>query len=167
MSKIHQGWVMCPIIFHLHTGLCLLQLIIVYICIHMNLHTKAGSHYVAQAGLEPVILLLQPTEWWNYRCASSYPAFVLYMNCKFTFLPFLLDSKLLDAGTVAFIVISFFALRIRQLSRVPVAHTCNSSYVGGRDHENHCSKSAWANSSRDPILKIPITKKGLMGWLKG
>jgi hypothetical protein len=47
-------------------------------------------------------------------------------------------------------------------SQVPVAHPCNSSYSGGRDQEDHSSKPAQANSSRDPISKKPITKKGLM-----
>jgi hypothetical protein len=45
---------------------------------------------------------------------------------------------------------------------------CNSwapvapSYSRGRDHEDRGSKPAWANSSRDPILKKPFTKKGLV-----
>jgi hypothetical protein len=29
-----------------------------------------------------------------------------------------------------------------------------------RDQEDQSSMSAWANSSREPILKKPITKKG-------
>jgi hypothetical protein len=28
-----------------------------------------------------------------------------------------------------------------------VAHTCNSSYLGGRDQEDHGTRPAWANSS--------------------
>jgi hypothetical protein len=44
--------------------------------------------------------------------------------------------------------------------RVLVAHACNSSYSRGRDQEDHSSKPAWANSSQDPILKKPFTKKG-------
>jgi hypothetical protein len=51
-------------------------------------------------------------------------------------------------------------IKIKSLSRVPVAHTCNLSYSGGRDQEDHGSKPAQANSSRDPILKIPNPKKG-------
>jgi hypothetical protein len=47
-----------------------------------------------------------------------------------------------------------------------VAHTCNPSYSGGRDQEDHSSKPAQANSSQDPISKIPITKIGLVEWLK-
>jgi hypothetical protein len=43
---------------------------------------------------------------------------------------------------------------------VPVAHTSNPSYSGGRDQEDLSSRPAQANSSRDPISKIPNTKKG-------
>jgi hypothetical protein len=43
---------------------------------------------------------------------------------------------------------------------VLVAHTCNPSYSGGRDQEDCCSKPAQANNSR------PISKKGLVEWLK-
>jgi hypothetical protein len=42
---------------------------------------------------------------------------------------------------------------------VPLAHTCNPSCSGGRDQEDHCLKSAWANSFGDPISKTLITKK--------
>jgi hypothetical protein len=38
-----------------------------------------------------------------------------------------------------------------------MAHTCNPSYSGGRDQEDHSLKPALANSSRDPILKKPIS----------
>jgi hypothetical protein len=51
-------------------------------------------------------------------------------------------------------------------SWVPMAHACNPSYSGGRDQEDYGSKPAWATRSQDPILKKPITKKGLMEWLK-
>jgi hypothetical protein len=37
------------------------------------------------------------------------------------------------------------------------AHTCNSSYSGGKNQENHSLKPTWANSLEDPILK-KITK---------
>jgi hypothetical protein len=40
-----------------------------------------------------------------------------------------------------------------------VAQACNSSYSGARDQEDHGSKPAQANSSPDPISKIPNTKK--------
>jgi hypothetical protein len=36
-----------------------------------------------------------------------------------------------------------------------VAHTCNPSYSGGRNQEDHSSKPAQANNSRDPISKNP------------
>jgi hypothetical protein len=42
---------------------------------------------------------------------------------------------------------------------MPVAHVYNSSYSGGRDQEDHSLRPAWANSSRAPILKNPITKR--------
>jgi hypothetical protein len=55
----------------------------------------------------------------------------------------------------------------KQRSRLAlVAHTCNPSYLGGRDQEDHGSRSALRNSSRDPILKISNTKTGLVQWLK-
>jgi hypothetical protein len=47
-----------------------------------------------------------------------------------------------------------------------VAHTCNPSYSGGRDQEDRGSKPAWANSLRNPFLEKPITKIGLVEWLK-
>jgi hypothetical protein len=45
------------------------------------------------------------------------------------------------------------------LSRAPVAHACNPSYIGGRDQEDHGSKPAQANSSWDSISKISNTKR--------
>jgi hypothetical protein len=41
-------------------------------------------------------------------------------------------------------------------SRALVAHAYNPSHSGGRD------QLSWANSSRDPISKIPNIKKGLV-----
>jgi hypothetical protein len=35
-----------------------------------------------------------------------------------------------------------------------VAHTCNPSSLGGLDGENPDSRSAWGNSSQDPLSKI-------------
>jgi hypothetical protein len=43
-----------------------------------------------------------------------------------------------------------------------VTHTYNPSYSGGRDQKNQGSKPPQANSSQDPMLKIP--KKG---WQSG
>jgi hypothetical protein len=40
-----------------------------------------------------------------------------------------------------------------------VAHGCNPSYSGGRDQEDHGSKTAWANSSWDPILKKKLQNR--------
>jgi hypothetical protein len=47
-----------------------------------------------------------------------------------------------------------------------VAHAYNPSNSVGRDQEDHSSKPAWANSSQDPSLKIPITEKRWVEWLK-
>jgi hypothetical protein len=53
------------------------------------------------------------------------------------------------------------------LSQALIAQACNPSYSGDRDQEDHGSKPAQANSSRDPNSKIPNTqKKGLVEWLK-
>jgi hypothetical protein len=40
-----------------------------------------------------------------------------------------------------------------------VAHTCNPNYSGGRDQEDCGLKTAWENSSPDPILKNPSQKR--------
>jgi hypothetical protein len=45
-----------------------------------------------------------------------------------------------------------------------VVHISNPNYSGGRDQEDDGSKPDRANSSQDPILKNPITKKG---WWSG
>jgi hypothetical protein len=50
-----------------------------------------------------------------------------------------------------------FTFKMKTWSRVLVAYTCNPSYSGGRDEKDRGLKPAWANSSRDPILKNPIT----------
>jgi hypothetical protein len=50
--------------------------------------------------------------------------------------------------------------------QVSVVHPCNPSYSGDRDQGDHCLNPAWANSSRDPVLKIPNTKIGLAEWFK-
>jgi hypothetical protein len=48
-------------------------------------------------------------------------------------------------------------------SLVLVAHTCNPSYLWGRDQEDHGLKWTWANR---PYLKKKPSQKGLMEWLK-
>jgi hypothetical protein len=50
-------------------------------------------------------------------------------------------------------------LKLVGRSQVLVAHACNPNYSGGRDQEVLGLKPAQANSFRDPILKIPITKR--------
>jgi hypothetical protein len=52
------------------------------------------------------------------------------------------------------------------LSQAWTAPVCNPSYSGGRDQEDHSSKSDPANRLKDPISKIPNTKKGLAEGLK-
>jgi hypothetical protein len=47
-----------------------------------------------------------------------------------------------------------------------VAHICNPSYSGGRDQEDHSSEPLRTNTSRDPTLKNPSQKIGLVEWLK-
>jgi hypothetical protein len=42
--------------------------------------------------------------------------------------------------------------KFKKYSQVPVAHSCNPSYSGGRDQEDQVSKLDWPNSSRDLIL---------------
>jgi hypothetical protein len=50
-------------------------------------------------------------------------------------------------------------------SQVLVAHACNSSYSGGRDQEDRGSKPALGKFVRC-YLEKPITKTGLVEWLK-
>jgi hypothetical protein len=40
-----------------------------------------------------------------------------------------------------------------------VAHTCNPSYSGGRDQEDHSSRAARANSSTRSYLKKTLQQK--------
>jgi hypothetical protein len=47
-----------------------------------------------------------------------------------------------------------------------VPHAGNPSYSRGRYQEDCSSKPAQANSLHDPISKNPITKIGLVKWLK-
>jgi hypothetical protein len=63
------------------------------------------------------------------------------------------------------LLLSDFDLKI---SRVLVAQACNPSYSGGRDQKDRGSKPAWANSSQDPILIKPFTKKKkIYSWWSG
>jgi hypothetical protein len=45
------------------------------------------------------------------------------------------------------------------VSWAPVAHACNTSYLGGRDQKDCGLKPTQANSLHDPILKKCITKR--------
>jgi hypothetical protein len=61
-------------------------------------------------------------------------------------------------------------VRLKSLTKffwVPVAHTCNCSYSGGRDQEDCGSKPAQANSLRDPISKKKPSQKRAGGVTKG
>jgi hypothetical protein len=40
------------------------------------IYLETGSHYVAQAGLELVILLPQPPTCWDCGCPPLHPAFI-------------------------------------------------------------------------------------------
>jgi hypothetical protein len=51
----------------------------------------------------------------------------------------------------------------RKSSQALEAGACSPSYLGGRDQEDHGSKPAQANSSQDPISKIPNTHKKRVG----
>jgi hypothetical protein len=54
----------------------------------------------------------------------------------------------------------FKALWNQYECRGPLVHAYNPSYSRGRDQEDHGSKSALANSLRNPMWKIFHTKKG-------
>jgi hypothetical protein len=47
-----------------------------------------------------------------------------------------------------------------------VAHTCNPSYSGGRDQEDHGLKPAPEKELVSPYLENIQHKKGLAEWLK-
>jgi hypothetical protein len=51
------------------------------------------------------------------------------------------------------------------MSRVPVAHAYNPSYSGGREQEDHGSRSARANNLKS-CLESTQHKEGLVEWLK-
>jgi hypothetical protein len=53
-----------------------------------------------------------------------------------------------------------------QGGQVPVAHVYNPSNSGGRDKEDHGSKTVQANSSSRPYIKKAHHKKGLVELLK-
>jgi hypothetical protein len=94
---------------------------------------ETGSHYVAQAVFELVILLPQPLEAWDYRCIPLCPAKKMTVNTL------LLNKKSTEA-------------RCRWLPPV------NPSYLGGWDQEDCVLRPAWVNSSWDLISKITRVK---------
>jgi hypothetical protein len=53
------------------------------------------------------------------------------------------------------------------MSYARVVHTWNPSYSGGRGQEDRSSQPAQANSSQDPISKIPNTEKKVGGGAGG
>jgi hypothetical protein len=55
-------------------------------------------------------------------------------------------------------------LKMTNWSQAVVAHVCKPSYSGGRDQEARGSKPTRPHSSRDPISKETIAKKG---WWDG
>jgi hypothetical protein len=50
--------------------------------------------------------------------------------------------------------------------QLPMAHTYNPNYSGGRDQEDRNSKPAQVNSSRDPSLEKALHRKWLVKWHK-
>jgi hypothetical protein len=48
-----------------------------------------------------------------------------------------------------------------------VTHTCNPSYSGGRDQEDHSSNPALANSSQDSVSKKKFSQKKAGGVAQG
>jgi hypothetical protein len=85
-------------------------------------------------------------------------------------LSFVLRHLLVFSNKGILNAISPFSNEKSAQGQVLVALTCNPSYLGGRDQEDHSSipdhssKPAQANSSQDPISKILFTEKG---WWSG
>jgi hypothetical protein len=55
-------------------------------------------------------------------------------------------------------LVEYMDAEVADMSQAPGAHTCNPSYLGGRDQEDHSLKPTQANGSQDPWKK-PITKR--------
>jgi hypothetical protein len=47
-----------------------------------------------------------------------------------------------------------------------VVHTCNPSYSGGKDQEDHGSKPVRAKKVYNPLSQKPFTKIEMVEWLK-
>jgi hypothetical protein len=61
-------------------------------CLACCLVFETGSHYIAQAGLE-LLILLQPPGCWNYRGAQSCPASVFLCHQKSIFQSFMFQEN--------------------------------------------------------------------------
>jgi hypothetical protein len=61
----------------------------------------------------------------------------------------------------------YFKLRNNCSSQVPVTHTCNSSYSGSRDQEDHSLKPAQGNSSVRSYLEKSLHKNRAGGVAQG
>jgi hypothetical protein len=82
-----------------------------------------------------------------------------YLHCSSNVL-----LRILIWGKIFCSVHIICSLKLFHGSQALVAHACNPTYPGGRDQEDHGLKPAWANSSWDPVSKIPNIKKG---WWSG
>jgi hypothetical protein len=69
------------------------------------------------------------------------------------------ESEKSKENNINYLRVNYDNKSIKNMGQALVAHTCNPTYSGGRDQEDHGSKPAWANSLRDPILKKPHYKR--------
>jgi hypothetical protein len=76
---------------------------------------------------------------------------------------YLKDSKIRCNCIKIICILTYLHQKLGQ-SWAPMTHAYNPSYSGGRDREDQDLKPIWANSSQDPILKNPFTRKG---WWSG
>jgi hypothetical protein len=63
-----------------------------------------------------------------------------------------------NLSTFSFVAFALSGIHQKYSCWALMAHTCNSSYSGGRDQEDHSSRPIVGQT--DPSLKIPNTKKG-------
>jgi hypothetical protein len=96
----------------------------------------------------------------DFVCASRYKGSVAmnYGDSSRTFRS--LEAKVVtDTGMMKRIPRERWPIASRvQPHWVPVVHACNPSYMGGQDQEDHGLRPAQANTSQDPIYKIPRAK---------
>jgi hypothetical protein len=84
--------------------------------------------------------------------------------CEFPFhfiISIFKEQKLLSLmkTTYIFFLYHVFGITSKKILLGTVAHSYVSSYSGGRDQREAGLRPTWANSSRQPILKILNTKK--------